>query len=380
MLKVTCCGVGNAGSQTAALAVEELGIDGLCINTSQRDIDMVKSEKIKKLLVGDANGAGKERSLAKKFLKESIMKLLDDDEIAEIFNSDVLFIISSAGGGTGSGMSVLLANIVGEVYPNTKVIIVGILPALTEALSSQLNAVEYMNELYTAIDGATYMLYDNDVPTDKELTEPEIFDAINKNIVNDIDVIRGTYQYPTRFSSIDERDMSNIISTRGRIVIASLNNIKEKDVDKTTIEQMLINELKTGNHAEFQRDLICHRTGIICNLSEKLMGGFSTQLPEVQKVIGVPVEAYTHVCVNNDREVPNSVHLIVSGLTQVNDRIRKINDRIDEINERQKQIEDDSELNGIDFDEMSSKIERRKVVAADDGNVDLKSIFGKFGI
>ena len=61
-------------------------------------------------------------------------------------------------------------------------------------------------------------------------------------------------------------------------------------------------------------------------------------------------------------------------------RIRKINDRIDEINERQKQIEDDSELNGIDFDEMSSKIERRKVVAADDGNVDLKSIFGKFGI
>lgn len=379
MLNVTICGVGNAGSQTAAQAVDTLNIKGMCINTSSRDIDVVKSEKIKKILVGDESGSGKERTRAKKFLKDSIMKLIDDEECSAVFDSDVLFIVSSAGGGTGSGMSIMLADIIGEVFPNTKIIIVGILPAITEALSGQLNAIEYMNELYTSLDGATYMLYDNDIPTSNNCTEPEVFDSINSSIVHDIDVIRGTYQYPTRFSSIDERDMSNILSTRGRIVVASVENIKEKDVDKTPIEDMLINTIKNNNHAEFQRDRICHRTGIICNLSQNLMTGFDTQVTKVQEVIGSPVEGYSHVCVNTERDVPNSVYLIMAGLTQINDRIRKINDRIEEINERLKQVEDESELNAVNFSEMSSKIERRKV-ASDDGNVDLKGIFGKFGV
>ena len=64
MLNVTICGLGNAGSQVAASAVENLNIKGMCINTSGKDLDQVKSANIKKVLVGDANGSGKERSLA----------------------------------------------------------------------------------------------------------------------------------------------------------------------------------------------------------------------------------------------------------------------------------------------------------------------------
>lgn len=379
MLNVTICGLGNAGSQVAASAVENLNIKGMCINTSGKDLDQVKSANIKKVLVGDANGSGKERSLAKKYLKDSILNLINDEECVQVFDSDVLFIVSSAGGGTGSGMNILLSNIVSEVYPNTKIIIVGILPALTEALSGQLNSIEYMNELYNSLDGATYMLYDNDIPASEGLTEPEIFDGINNAIVKDIDIIRGTYQYPTRFSSIDEKDMGNIITTRGRIMIAAVENIKEKDVDKCPIEDMLISALKENKHCEFQRDKICHRTGIIVNLNLNLMSGLDTQLPKVQEVIGTPAEGYSHVVLNTEKDAPNSVYLIVSGLTQVNDRIRKINDRIDEINTRQKQVEDESELNAIDFDAMSSKIERRTVNVTG-GSADLRGIFEKFNI
>lgn len=377
MLKIGIIGLGNAGSQVAALANEKLGVDVFVINSSEKDLQTIPS-KIPNLLIGDTKGAGKERSVAQRFLKESIMGIIKDPESSKIFNKEVLFIISSTGGGTGSGTSILLSNIIQEVFPNTKIIIVGILPTLKEALSTQLNSIAYMQELYQTLDGATYMLYDNDKLS--KLPSTTMMQKINESIVNDIDVIRGTYQMPTRYSSIDEKDMGNIISTHGRIAIASLTDIKEKDIDEVSLEDLLIQQFKTNAHCELQRDKIVHRTGVISNLSDRLNEKFDSHIPTVQEFIGAPVEEFEHIVVNEDRHLDNNIFLIAAGLTQVNDRIRKINDRIEEINELQKQREEESELNSVDFQAMSGKIERKVVDENSSDNVDLKSIFGKFGV
>lgn len=377
MLKIGVVGLGNAGSQVAALAHEKLGVEVLVINSSEKDLQTIPSN-IPNLLIGDTKGAGKERAAAQKFLKESIMGIIKDEEASKIFNQEVLFIISSTGGGTGSGTSILLSNIVEEVYPNTKIIIVGILPTLKEALSTQLNSIAYMQELYQTLDGATYMLYDNDKLS--KLPSTTMMQKINESIVNDIDVIRGTYQMPTRYSSIDEKDMGNIISTHGRIAIASLTDIKEKDIDEVSLEELLIQQFKTNAHCELQRDKIVHRTGVISNLSDRLNEKFDSHIPTVQEFIGAPVEEFEHIVVNEDRHLNNNIFLIAAGLTQVNDRIRKINDRIEEINELQKQREEESELNSVDFQAMAGKIERKVVDENSSENVDLKGIFGKFGV
>lgn len=377
MLNVGVIGLGNAGSQVAALANQKLGVNVLAINSSEKDLQTLPTN-VPNILIGDSKGAGKERTAAKQFLKESIMKIINDTEIADLFKSEVLFIVSSTGGGTGSGASIILSNIISEVFPKTKIIIVGILPTLKEALSTQLNSIEYMQELYHSLDNATYMLYDND----KYRTSPStaMMQLINESIVNDINIIRGEYQLPTRFSSIDEKDMSNIITTRGRIVIASLTDIKEKDLDETTLEDLLIKEFKTNAHCEMQRDKIVHRTGVISNLSDRLNERFDSHIPMVQEFIGAPVEEFEHIVINSDRHIPNNLFLICAGLTQVNDRIRKINDRIEEINELQKQREEESELGGVDFEAMSNKIERKSHDDNASDSVDLKSIFNKFNI
>ena len=376
MLNVSVIGLGNAGSQVAALANEKLGVPVLAINSSEKDLQTIPSS-IPHFLMGDSKGAGKERGAAKKFLKDSVMKMINDSELEKIFRTEILFVVSSAGGGTGSGASIMFTNILQEVYPEAKVITIGILPTLKEALSTQVNAVEYMQELYERLDGCTYMLYDNDKLA--KLPSTKMMQTINESIVNDIDVIRGTYQLPTRFSSIDEKDMGNIITTRGRIAIASLRDIKEKDLDEQTIEEMLVKEFKTNTHCELQRDKIVHRTGVISNLSEKINEKFDSHIPVVQEFIGAPVEEFEHVSINNDKHLPNNIFLIAAGLTQVNDRIHKINDRIEEINELQKQKEEDSELRALDFDEVSSKIQRASDNKSSE-NVDLKSIFGKFNV
>ena len=52
------------------------------------------------------------RQLAKKYLKDSIMGFLSSEDVQNfVCELDILFIVSSTGGGTGSGTSLVMANL-----------------------------------------------------------------------------------------------------------------------------------------------------------------------------------------------------------------------------------------------------------------------------
>lgn len=205
MLNVGVFGLGNTGNQIAALAFEKLHIPAFAINSSEKDLETI-SNAIPKKLISDANGqsqgAGKNRQLAKKYLKESIMSFLSSEYIQEfVTDLDILFIVSSTGGGTGSGTSLIMTNIIASMFPDVHVISIGVLPVMNEALSAHVNTLEYLNELYGTLENQTYMLYDNDryagMPSYK------MMELVNNEVVNDIDVIRCTYNYTTKYDSID---------------------------------------------------------------------------------------------------------------------------------------------------------------------------------
>ena len=71
MLNVGIIGIGNAGSQVAATAIKQ-NIDAVVINSSENDLSTI-SNSIIKFPLGDLRGAGKNRTEAKKFLKETDM-------------------------------------------------------------------------------------------------------------------------------------------------------------------------------------------------------------------------------------------------------------------------------------------------------------------
>ena len=128
MLNVGIIGIGNTGNQIAALAKNELGIKVLAINSSEKDLDTLPNDIPKKIIKekeGLSRGAGKDRSLAKKYLKDTIMELMKDKEFTELVGElDIVFVISSTGGGTGSGTAPLLANIISSTFVDTKTILI----------------------------------------------------------------------------------------------------------------------------------------------------------------------------------------------------------------------------------------------------------------
>lgn len=383
MLTVGVIGLGNTGNQIAALAAEELKIPAMAINSSEKDLETI-ANKIPKILISDtegsSKGAGKNRSLAKTYLKDSILSIISKEDVQSFISDlNVLFLVSSTGGGTGSGTALLMANIISSMFVDTHVIVVGILPVMSEALSSHVNSLEYLNELYGNLENQTYMLYDNDslynIPSYK------MMDTINREVVRDIDVLRCTYNYTTKYDSIDEQDMKRLISFPGRIMVTRLEDLKERDLDKSSIEDLLISKIKNTNHVELQRDRKVTATGIIVNLSEQVFNDFDNHIPAVREFIGDPDHDFNHLAINEDRKMPNNVFLIMSGMSQVNDRIQKISDRIEEIEEKQKIREEESQLDTLGITELSQKISSKDAKKTlDTDKVDLANIFSKFGI
>ena len=233
MLKVGVFGLGNTGNQIASLAFEKLHIPVIAINSSEKDLETVSNAIPKKLISdakGQSQGAGKNRQLAKKYLKDSIMSFLSSEDVQDFVGElDILFIISSTGGGTGSGTSLVMTNIISSMFPDVHVISIGILPVMNEALSAHVNTLEYLNELYGTLENQTYMLYDNDKFS--KLSTVETLTKINERVVEDINVLRCYYNAETTFNSIDERDAMTLITTPGRLVVGSLYDVKEKDCD-----------------------------------------------------------------------------------------------------------------------------------------------------
>lgn len=381
MLKVGIIGIGNTGNQVAALAKETLNIPVIAINSSEKDLETISNDIPKKLISdkdGLTQGAGKDRTLAKKYLKDSVMNLIKDEDINNMVSElDVAFIISSTGGGTGSGTVPLMADILGATFKDVKIITIGVLPVNNEALSAHVNTLEYLNELYKVLKGQTYLLYDNDKLS--HLPSYKMMEQVNREIVEDINVLRCTYNYTTKFDSIDDRDMMRLISFPGRIVVSRLVDFNEKACDSQTIEDMIIDNIKRNAHVEAQRDRKIMATGIIANLSQTLMEEYDNNVPAVRDFMGDALHEFYHTYVNDDRKKPNNVFYIMSGLTPVNDKINIISDRIEEIEERQKVIEAEDALSEVELGSLSSKIADKKE-EDNETQVDLKDIFSNFGI
>ena len=359
MLQIGVIGIGNTGNQVAKLAHERLGIKVLAINSSEKDLDTIGD--LPKILIQNAaltsQGAGKDRKLAKTYMKDTIDKIIGSDELKTLLHGlDIVFIVSSTGGGTGSGVSPMFAKILSTVNKNCKVILVGVLPINSEALSSHVNTLEYLDELYNTLDNATYMLYDND-RTD-EVSSVKKLEKVNEEIVSDFDVLRCMYNIKTKYDSIDDRDNMRLIGFPGRIVVTRLEDFNEKAVETVDIETQLIDIIKNKCcHVETQRNNVVMASGIITNISQKLMDELDLQTPKVRAFVGEPLHTFVHAGVNEDRNAPNNVFYILSGLTKINDKIQLISDRIKEIQDLQKRLEEDDELNNIDISALSGEIE-----------------------
>lgn len=371
MLNICTIGIGNAGNQIADLAMSKYQIPGIAINSSQKDLISVKH--IPKIVLGDEKGAGKSREEAKRFVKMHIVRLLEEEKfVAHIESADIIFIISSIGGGTGSGMSPIMTDILSRKFSDKKFVLIEVYPPLGESIGAQQNGLDYLKEIRSFLPNAVYMAYDNNRRSN--LTTPEMLNSVNEEIVEHLLVFRGDYLYPTPYNSIDEKDMMRFIETPGRLAVYTLDDIKEKDFDDKSLEDVLLNIIKNeSSNVELERDKIVKRLGVITNLNSTMNKMFNVNMPKIKEFIGEPIESYEHAYVTSNDET-NRVVLILSGLSIPDDRLNKIKQRIDEGIKELSRVKESSVLDDMDTDMIRDL--RKSNGSSND--LDLEELFGKY--
>jgi cell division GTPase FtsZ len=327
--------------------------------------------------MGDEKGAGKDRTEAKNFVKQNIQDLLKQEVFKKMMDeNEVVFVISSTGGGTGSGMTPVLTEILSKIYSTKRFIIVEIYPPIRESVAAQQNSIEYLKEIKQFIPNSVYMSYDNNKRANKPTSE--MMEEINIEIVEDICVLRGDYQYPTPYTSIDEKDALKLLETPGRLSVVKLYGLKEKDLDDKSIEDMIIYNLKnTSVGVELERDRIVKRMGLITNLNDKLHKALDTNMTQLKDFVGEPVEGFEHIMINKDPEDPNRVIVILAGMSVPDDRIQKMLQRIEEATEQLTKVKSSSILDDAQTDLIKS-LRDTSAGKTDPADIDLNETFNKY--
>lgn len=367
MLNVSVVGIGNAGNQIAALASKN-GFKAVALNSSEGDLSTVK-DAVDIVVIGDKRGAGKDRGIAKSFITKAAKQLVDSESIKKVAEEqDVCVIVSSTGGGTGSGMAPVIQHIFSQFFPKTHFIIAGILPTLTESLATQHNTIGYLEDMLKS--SPTYLLYDNEKQVGA--SDPTtMLSTINSQVLEDLKIIRGDYQSSTPFNSIDEQDSMKIYKTPGRLILAKSTINEDGDV-----EESLVRSVNSSAHSELDLDNVIRRRGLIYNLSDSLYRSINFELPLLTNEFGEPVEGFDHSKVNPKKSDSNSICLIMSGLSFPNDRSEKVVKRCDDaeklIAEQEAQLPQSLSVDTSGIDKMRSDIKEEK------DEVSLEDILGMY--
>ena len=334
MLKCCVIGIGAAGNNIAALAKKTANFPALAVNSSERDIETVQSD-VDWLIIGSRLGSGKNRGLAKEYVKENIQCLLADEKLNAIVNdNDYIFVVSSCAGGTGSGSAPIVTDVLNQYYNHNiqpgeqgKVFVnVGILPSIGESVGGQRNTIEYIAEM-TRI-GGSYMLFDNDRVKGRPMGE--VLNTVNMEIIDTLRLLRGDYSVMSSVAMIDEEDSRKIITTPGLIFVDMIKNVYEEKVPAGgSVEDLVIDHINKDNTMiKLDRDKIIKRLAFIANLSEDVQSYFDDNLPKIREIFGEPLEDFKHNAINHDDSDANMLAVILSGMSLPENRLKMIKHRI----------------------------------------------------
>ena len=343
-LNVGAICIGNGGGQSG-VKLHENGVETILINSSARDLDnTIVPAGIRSFIIEDSNdlgrGAGRNREIAKKLFSDwSQNKKLLANEFFERFvaSKDIIFVVSSTAGGTGSGVSPTLAYLLAKKYPNKVIILVAIMPRLSESINSQQNTIQYFNEVET-INGSgvniPYMPFDLEKLKDMDIQEA--YAKIANDICDAIKIFRGDMTIQTPYGMIDDRNMLTIATCPGMISVYTDSTVKMTDIENLGIQTMIANGMKKSSACDMQRDKISKYMGLFLEVDDAIEDPVKkADYSNLFGVIGEPFEIFVNYGITD--KPTGKYGLVVSGQSMPYDRLKLCIDRVSEFEESQRQ-------------------------------------------
>lgn len=313
-------GIGNAGSQVAALAKSQLGLDAVAINSAEQDASQV--EGIEVIIIGDGNGTARNRDFAKEQFISTVEENMKRPGIKGVCDNQVVFIVASTGGGTGSGIGPSVYKILRSKYgEDTDFVFVGILPFDFEDNNMRINTIECINELITKVEDATYVLFSNALTG---LSEHKGVAKVNKEIIDFMYILMGKTEVQTELTAIDDQELITLIRTPGRMVTFNITReISKFDLpvsgQKEYLTSILTKAFKTSHQlftfsdsdAELEENT-ADKIGIITHLESDVQDNLDYNF--LMETFNKPLSMFQHTSIKTTTDFDANISIIATGL------------------------------------------------------------------
>jgi tubulin-like protein CetZ len=318
-------GVGQAGGNIAELA-STLGFQAALINTNQRD-GLVNTKVDKKCFVPGYNGAGQDRSIGIKAVSNHHRELIDFVK-RSFKNIKLLLVAFSTDGGSGSGMSPVLIDLLLDHLPNVRIGAIAILPERNVLAGNRINASECIQEL-SKIEGiSSVFLADNDQmrKMNPQASKHQIYLSSNLQVVKAINNVLQVTQKSSFYGNFDETDFLNILGTRGVTIISSA----------TITEAKTMSEVSAAVNKSWANSIFCPvestgviRAGLVYEGSEKVTKLIN--VPSIFERTGEPLQLFEGTYIS---ESDPTITTILAGMPFPFSRLAALEDSVEKNKER----------------------------------------------
>jgi len=237
-------GIGQAGGNIAEIA-SAMGFQAALINTNQRD-GAVNTRVERKYFVPGYNGAGQDRSLGVRAVNDHYREMIDF-VYSSFKNIKLLLVAFSTDGGTGSGISPLLIDLLVDQLPGINVGAIAVIPERNVLAGNRINTAECIEEL-SKIEGiCSVFLVDNDQmrKMKPQSSKHEIYVSANHQTMEAISHLLKITKKSSFYGNFDETDLMNILGTRGVTMItsAAITDAKTTSDVVSKVKQSWVNSI-----------------------------------------------------------------------------------------------------------------------------------------
>lgn len=222
--RILFIGIGQCGNNIVN-EFDARGYHTFAINTSDLDLKAIDIEN--KYRIPGATGCARDRKKALGYLRQNYNKIFNT--IANKFSEqDMIYLVFSLGGGTGSGMSPLLLDAFSRKYYDKQFGCIVVVPSVDESIQCKMNAVEAYNELIKIPNLKSMFILDNNRRQNKL--------DINAEFVKLFDQVVNICE-PNKNGVIDDYELEILLTCKGTSTILHFDYNEDKaivtDADKS---------------------------------------------------------------------------------------------------------------------------------------------------
>lgn len=322
-------GCGDGGSNIASdIKAKVPNVSSIIFNTSVRG--MVRTNANVTIYPPNADGSGKDRNYSKQIFKEKAYKRVLEaaEKICEEKKIDYIFVTTTADGGTGSGISPVLAKLLsnnialhGTEETPIPVIIIGVYPPVGDDAMAQYNTISWQSDIEKT--ELPYMIFDNDI---RGLSKVDAQEKVNASIVDVINMIGGNIFSDDAANIIDSRDIYMLLDQIGGRIFCGFTT------SRLNVGQNSDDYLMSMIDAQCQMEpSMVKGIGLFVKAPKDMIARIDTSVPALRAKYGEASIQYNHIEESSDI----CVGVILSGCNEPIARLTMMQGRYGDIMAKQ---------------------------------------------